>query len=897
MANKNVSKYFIILVAFLIVLGASFNSVVANTPQEISQEQLEVLIDHLKDSSILTLAKAHEKAEDNELEQIYPVESKLLGVFVSGDYSDAINQEWIYFSTFRIDEMGPLERMELLDFLKDNPETSFFADSLSNHEYDQWNYFKVVGRGNLRNPFAEFYTDADIYFFFDAHRAICVSVYERNIEEIDLLEDIVEVAGTSFKEIDFSSRLTVDVTVSDVLDDTNRKLPVQIIWQKGDYDGEVAGTYSLKGEIDILCDNIVNLEEKLAEIDVIVVPAEPDSIEILGLNQIIIPALHQRATTIGYHGNILDKFNNIRDGEIHWHLEDEPVGVWVDDGYVSVDNTAIETTFYLVGTHFWEQETQGKKAIDLVRADSQVFSVEIVQGSQRLYIPGLEEKTTEEYQAVVFDQYGLAMPAEDVSWELVETKKGISICEEGQLTITDEAIAQGEIGITIIAKSHADSEVVDKLDINLFFAESKVRSIEILGPEIVYIPGKAESFNRDYYQAVVYDQYDVKMPAETVRWRLKETVDGVYVGTLGTVYTNFNAFNQEGFVVMAISHTDPNVIQAKEVDLQLAESKVTTIIAHGDSMVNIPGLGEDAIQTQYTAEVYDQYAVEMLDVAIEWSLINQDQNLQGVEIDSKTGLLTVTDQALFEGQGIANAFDVFVEYEEVFDVISGVDLSLFDPIPTWIDIIGPKSLIIPSKWDKFKIVNYQANLYDQYNNLVQDAPLKWELENMSSLITESSVLLAAPDHGELIVTMDALNVNEDALNTGINNAFDIVVTYQSIEGRIKEVDLILAPMIFELKIQLARETVKRPDAAFFVELSVGGEEVLDQYQNPLPHEFVRFLSIYSDLEGTLIERERKFIGGQLIEEIKLNNVGLHSLTAIVEDGKTESVLEVEVRNE
>ncbi len=93
--------------------------------------------------------------------------------------------------------------------------------------------------------------------------SIAVTVKEGlKILEVKNPEAIEAAFGTSFK--DLSLPKTAEVTLSD-----NQTKTLQVTWSQGTYDGQTAGTYRLKGDLELV-EEIVNPDSRQAEIEVTV---------------------------------------------------------------------------------------------------------------------------------------------------------------------------------------------------------------------------------------------------------------------------------------------------------------------------------------------------------------------------------------------------------------------------------------------------------------------------------------------------------------------------------------------------------------------------------------------------------------------------------------------------
>lgn len=131
-------------------------------------------------------------------------------------------------------------------------------------------------------------------------------------------------------------------------------------------------------------------------------------------------------------------------------------------------------------------------------------------GEEKIYKPAEgENKTTVPFTATIYDTIDQVMEDETVTWSIPENIEGISIDENGIVTVTNaiQFADQNGLDVKIRATSNSVSSVYAETTIHVNDI-AKVTSFDIVGPKVVKDKSSAQ-----YSVANVRDQYDVEMEA------------------------------------------------------------------------------------------------------------------------------------------------------------------------------------------------------------------------------------------------------------------------------------------------------------------------------------------------------------------------------------------------
>lgn len=237
---------------------------------------------------------------------------------------------------------------------------------------------------------------------------------------------------------------------------------------------------------------------------------------------ISVPLKGATAKTVQLSASVMNQTGGrMPDANVTWNVESNPEGVSVDaSGLVTVDNTAAAGEITVVAKC---GEASDTAVLTLTRETAQ--AAEVVADDQTVNVPTLTEgEKTVELTAAVYDQYGVPMSGQPVTWRLVEAPAGVSLYGS-TLTVTNEAQA-GAVQIEATCGGYADTATVT-IHKAAAVPEAVViqRGGETVTSDSITIP---QSDSNDVtYTAVVYDQYGAQMENQTVTWKLTGAGAGV----------------------------------------------------------------------------------------------------------------------------------------------------------------------------------------------------------------------------------------------------------------------------------------------------------------------------------------------------------------------------------
>ena len=176
----------------------------------------------------------------------------------------------------------------------------------------------------------------------------------------------------------------------------------------------------------------------------------PYSVRINGSDSVEIPTEGINSVTI--ESSVLDQFGDPwpDEGSILHEVFPHVEGVVIDPDNPQLIKVYPEATvkqFTIRASHESEHGTiYGYKTVKLIDTRPTPTTVEI-QGESTITLPVKGQTSTRSYTAVVYDQYGAAMPEHTVTWSVAGA--GASIEQNGELTITDVA----NEGIIVVSAS------------------------------------------------------------------------------------------------------------------------------------------------------------------------------------------------------------------------------------------------------------------------------------------------------------------------------------------------------------------------------------------------------------------------------------------------------------
>lgn len=239
-------------------------------------------------------------------------------------------------------------------------------------------------------------------------------------------------------------------------------------------------------------------------------------------------------------GNVTVSFKAITTGEngtaadisetATWSVDGSSNGVTVDKGVVTVTSAAGSGTYNIKAS--FEGKT-GSATLTVTKEDLVATSITVSGGSTGpIYVPGdKDEDATATFTATVTDQYGVVMTNPDVAWSLSEDITGISIDDNGKLTVTNAAKTSIDTeGKTLTVTATCGGES-DTAEITVKRAAPEESSIEILRNGEAITSDNIAAGETGNYTAKYYDQYGYEMeppPGATPNWSMSEFKNCAY---------------------------------------------------------------------------------------------------------------------------------------------------------------------------------------------------------------------------------------------------------------------------------------------------------------------------------------------------------------------------------
>ena len=372
---------------------------------------------------------------------------------------------------------------------------------------------------------------------------------------------------------------------------------------------------------------------------------------------------------------------------VEWSIKDtDPTGVNINSstGVVTVEDTATAGSFTIVATSTTDANVKAEKLITITK--EVVVPVITITGADNTTVK-LEGQgdSTESYTYVVKDQYGRVVEEQTVSWSLKTSVTGVSVDDNGLVTISDTTVDPSFI---LVATLDSDESVITEKTVTLTKEIQVVTSVEILdgGTPLVDAIEVETNLNtlglldHKNYNVVVKDQYGTVMDGKTATITLKNPVANLTVEPNGT---NIFRFGGGGFtgnssaILVATSDDDASVSYELTVNITF-KSKFTVVSeflnGSGDVTVSLTPSGMIYANCDITNNTDVDTEVLMI-FALYKNDINGDE-LQGISAVSKVvnahlsekmkaGFLLPSDLTgytvrvfVWDGNNIANANNV-----------------------------------------------------------------------------------------------------------------------------------------------------------------------------------------------------------------------------------------------
>ena len=296
-------------------------------------------------------------------------------------------------------------------------------------------------------------------------------------------------------------------------------------------------------------------------------------IEIAGAESITVTLADSQTT---YTAAVKDQFGADYAADVTWSM-DAYEGVSIDNGVVTVTKDAQSGTVTITAT---AGEASDTFEIAIDRPAPEANEVAITAGASEITLPSLaEQTTTATYTAEVKDQFGLVMEDADISWA-VPMMDGVSIAEDGTLTVTTEA---GEVDFTVYAQCDMAR---GEFPVSIKKAASVATAISFAEDTATMTIPTDDNNKVETFTAAVTDQYGVEMPAEIAY--TFATADEFVTADKNTVTVKKGATAGTTYTLTATSGTLTDTLTITVVDIDIVwDYTVATDAVYGDTWADI----------------------------------------------------------------------------------------------------------------------------------------------------------------------------------------------------------------------------------------------------------------------------------------------------------------------
>ena len=303
-------------------------------------------------------------------------------------------------------------------------------------------------------------------------------------------------------------------------------------------------------------------------------------IEITGEKSIIVTLADSKTT---YTAAVKDQFGAEYAADVTWSMAEAYEGVSIDNGVVTVTKAA-QSGKATIKAVAGEASATFEIAIDRPASEPDKITI---SGASEITLPSLAEKTTTSvYTATVIDQFDDVMPDAQVEWA-VPMLDGVSIAEDGTLTIATEA---GEVDFTVYAQA-GDAERAE-LAVSVKKAASVATAISFAEDAATMTIPTDDNNKVDTFAAVVTDQYGDEMAAE-VTYSFA-TGDEFVSADKNTVTVKKGATAGTTYTLTATSGALTDTLTITVVDIEIVwDYTVATDAVYGDSWSDIVKLGKN----------------------------------------------------------------------------------------------------------------------------------------------------------------------------------------------------------------------------------------------------------------------------------------------------------------
>lgn len=419
----------------------------------------------------------------------------------------------------------------------------------------------------------------------------------------------------------------------------------------------------------------------------------PAGITVSGADTVTVPT--SDSTEVTYTAVVTDQFGDTMSRPpITWSISSGmSEGISLDNsGKLTVTNAAAAGNSVSVTIKAESGSVSATKTVTVAREASVPTSVVVTipEDSNTVTVPALNESSkTVTASAEVKDQYGVAMSVQDITWSLDAAPAGVTINQEGEITVAP-AVQNGSVTVKAACGS-----VHGTATLTVQRAESVATTVKILrggtevsGTDTVVKPVTGGADKEYTYSAQVLDQYGSVMEEASAAATLSMTESSVTgVSFAGGKLTVTDAAVKGTTVNLTAEYSDKTAsvtVTITDLAVDWSGVEVASSIVYGttnfDAVTNLPASGTaDAAGTKVTGT---------------FSVVDED-TIQGVA-DTVTVTVQFTADANageYANVVVTKDYSVTVSKKPITATVTPVSCAYNEAIPTLEYTLEPGALV------------------------------------------------------------------------------------------------------------------------------------------------------------------------------------------------------------
>ncbi len=351
----------------------------------------------------------------------------------------------------------------------------------------------------------------------------------KNADVPDVVPEEIHIDGAETIFIPTSGTASYDF-YADVIDNFGNIIPKsEVVWSVEPSESITidAGSGVLTLQPDIVQGTVIPVSATVKGTDIhatLYVAAELDStvasVEIVGPDEVAIPSAGT-VNTIQYQAVFKDRFGKPVNGvRALWQTQNDIPGVTLNSvtGELMISENAARGTKVELKV---QSTSNGKVAKSLfIRLDEAKPTAIKYDESRFLQIPDSGEMQ-KQFTAYAVDQNGMKLEGFPVVWTLVQAPKGVSITEDGLLTLTEDVTDGAKISIRVSLPTHNSVQEI----LELTAKKQIAAKVTITGPSEVAAEKTGSTVWT--YKGTIYSEEGREIVDDNLIWSLSKSIDGI----------------------------------------------------------------------------------------------------------------------------------------------------------------------------------------------------------------------------------------------------------------------------------------------------------------------------------------------------------------------------------